>query len=124
MKNFAVRSSLKKGVTLRRVVKCREEDEFYEKQRAEKEEYDKKRAEDPSLPKFKEEIYRIDLETDRFYIPEELEITALTKFRKKGSTWLSMVVAIVILTIAFFAVLFFLPGFLGKVDSAFGTISS
>ena len=122
-KNFFVRTLFRDSNALHRVVKCVEEEDFYAEQDAEREEHEKRVASGEKLPKFRDEIYRIDVENDRFYIPEELEITALTKFRKKGSTWLSMVVAIVILTVAFFAVLFFLPGFLGKVDGAFGTIS-
>ena len=122
-KNFLIRSMFRDSTSLRRVVKCVEEEDFYAEQNASKIEYDKKREEDKKLPKFREEIYRVDIENDHFYIPEDLEITAVTKFQKKGSTWLSMVISIVLLTVAFFALLFFLPWFLGQLDGAFGTIA-
>ena len=122
-KNFLIRSMFRDSTSLRRVVKCVEEEDFYAEQNASKIEYDKKREEDKKLPKFREEIYRVDIENDHFYIPEDLEITAVTKFQKKGSTWLSMVISIVLLTVAFFALLFFLPWFLGQLDGAFGNIA-
>ena len=122
-KNFLIRSMFRDSHSLRRVVKCVEEEDFYAEQNAARIEYDKKREEGEKLPRFREEIYRVDIENDHFYIPEELEMTATTKFRKKGSTWISMIVSIVILTLAFFAILLFLPWFLGEVNDAFGTIA-
>jgi hypothetical protein len=122
-KNFFVRTLFRDSSSLHRVVKCVEEEEFYAEQNAARLEYEKKREEGVSLPKFRDEIYRIDVENDRFYIPEELEIAAATKFRKKGSTWLSMLVSVLVLTVAFIALLLFLPWFLGELDNAFGVIA-
>ena len=122
-KNFLIRSMFRDSHSLRRVVKCVEEEDFYAEQNAARIEYDKKREAGEKRPRFREEIYRVDIENDHFYIPEELEITAVTKFRKKGSTWISMIISIVILTVAFFAILLFLPWFLGEVNDAFGTIA-
>ena len=123
-KNFFIRSMFRDSNSLRRVVKCVEEEDFYEEQNKARDEYEKKREEGGKLPRFRNEIYRVDVEKDHFYIPEDLEITATTKFRKKGSTWVSMIVAIVVLTVVFFALLLFLPWFLGKVDVAFGNIKN
>ena len=122
-KNFLIRSMFRDSHSLRRVVKCVEEEDFYAEQSEAKAEYDKKRESGEKLPKFREEIYIADVDNDHFYIPDELEITAVTKFRKKGSTWISMIISVVILTVAFFAILLFLPWFLGEVDIAFGTIA-
>ena len=122
-KNFFVRSLFRDSNSLRKVVKCVEEDEFYAEQNASLIEYEKRREAGEKLPRFHEEIYRIDIDNDRFYIPEENEIAAEIKFRKKGSTWLSMIISIVLLTVAFFALLLFLPWFLGELDGAFGVIS-
>ena len=83
---------------------------------------EKKREAGEKLPRFRDEIYRIDIENDHFYIPEEQNIAATTKFRKKGSTWGSMMISIVLLTVAFLALLLFLPWFLGQLDGAFGNI--
>ena len=122
-KNFLIRSMFRDSNSLRRVVKCVEEEDFYAEQNKARIEYDKKRESGEKLPKFREEIYRVDIDNDRFYIPEELELTATSKFQKKGSTWVSMIVGIVILTVAFVALLLFLPWFLGQLDGAFGTIA-
>ena len=122
-KNFFVRTLFRDSSSLHRVVKCVEEEEFYAEQNAARIEYEKKREEGEKLPKFRDEIYRIDVDNDHFYIPEELEIAAATKFRKKGSTWVSMLISVVLLTIAFIALLLFLPWFLGEVDNAFGIIA-
>ena len=121
-KNFFIRSLFRDSNSLRKVVKCVEEEDFYSEQNASRIEYEKKREAGEKLPRFHDEIYRVDIENDRFYIPEEQEIAAATKFRKKGSTWGSMIISIVLLTVAFFALLLFLPWFLGQLDGAFGTI--
>ena len=121
-KNFWIRSLFRDSNSLRRVVKCVEEEDFYAEQNKALLEYEKKREAGEKLPRFHEEIYRVDIDKDHFYIPEELELTATTKFRKKGSTWLSMVISVVLLTVVFIALLFFLPWFLGQLDGAFGNI--
>ena len=122
-KNFLIRSMFRDSNSLRRVVKCVEEEDFYAEQNRSRIEYDKKREQGDKLPKFHEEIYRVDIDNDHFYIPDELELTATTKFQKKGSTWLSMIISIIILTVAFFAILLFLPWFLDQLDGAFGVIA-
>ena len=122
-KNFLIRSMFRDSNSLRRVVKCVEEEDFYAEQNRSRIEYDKKREQGEKLPKFHEEIYRVDIDNDHFYIPDELELTATTKFQKKGSTWLSMIISIIILTVAFFAILLFLPWFLDQLDGAFGVIA-
>ncbi len=121
-KNFLMRSLFRDSTSLRRVVKCVEEENFYAEQNASRIEYENKREAGEKLPRFRDEIYRVDIENDHFYIPEEQEIAAATKFRKKGSTWLSMIISVVLLTVAFFALLIFLPWFLGQLDGAFGNI--
>ena len=122
-KNFFIRTLFRDSNSLHKVVKCVEEEDFYAEQSKARAEYDEKRASGEKLPRFREEIYRIDVDNDHFYIPEEREIDALTKYKKKGSTWVSMVIGIVVLIILFFALLLFLPWFLGLLDEALGVIS-
>ena len=116
IKNFLARSALRGSTSLRRVVRCVEEEEFYREQAADKEAYGQKRAENPSLPKYKEREYLIDLATAHFYIPEELRIRAEIKFDKKGSGWLSSVIAVIVLAILFFCLLLVLPMILEFLD--------
>lgn len=122
-KNFFVRSLFRDSTSLRKVVKCVEEENFYAEQEKARAEYEQEREKNKKLPRFREKTYRVDVSTDRFYIPEEQKFTAEVKFQKKGSTWVSMLIGIIILTIAFFAILLFLPWFLDGVNDAFGVIS-
>ena len=121
-KNFFIRSLFRDSNSLRKVVKCVEEEDFYAEQEKARLEYEEKRNSGEKLPRFRTEIYRVDVDNDRFYIPEELEITAVTKFKKKGSSWVAMLIGIIALTIIFFALLLFLPWFLGQIDDGFGKI--
>lgn len=121
-KNPFLKSAVQSSVSLRRVVKCAEEEEFYRKQRENMEAYEKKRKEEPSLPKFKEMEYRVDPKTDRFYIPQELEAMAEEKFsRKKGSSLAVTVVGVLLLCVGFFLVLLVLPHVLRFVDNFIGS---
>lgn len=115
-KNLLARNALRDSASLRRFVKCVEEDEFYAEQEESKKVYEQKRQEKPSLPKFKERKYLTDLSAAHFYIPEELRIRAELRFSNKGSGVLSTILAIIALAILFFCVLLVLPAMLGYVD--------
>ena len=119
-KNFLAKHALCRSVSLRRVVKCVEENEFYERQNAEEAEYEQRREAEPKLPKYKAKEYLIDIENDRFFIPEELRIRAEVKFEKKGSGWLSSVWGIVILCVAFLIILLALPHIFDAIDGFVG----
>lgn len=120
-RNFLVNSFFRDNAALRRVVKCVEEEDFYAEQEKDRLAYEEKRKENKKLPKFREEIYRVDVSNDHFYIPEEAVDMAHKRFGKKGFTWLSAALGIVLLTVIFFAVLIVLPWILGHADSVFGS---
>ena len=121
-KNFLIKSAFANSVSLRRVIKCVEEEQFYLSQAERKAEYDKKRAEQGrSIPKFRELEYRIDAENDHFYIPEELCDMAEQKFRSKGFGWVATVIGILLICIGFFVVLLVLPKVLTYVDEFIGS---
>lgn len=124
LKNPFIRGAVQKSVSLRRVVRCVEEDEFYEEQKKNHELYDKKREEEPSLPKFKDLEYRVSASEDHFYIPEDICDMAEQKFYAKGSSWLSTVIAIIVLCIAFFVLLLVLPNILDTVNDFAGSFKS
>lgn len=123
-KNPFIRGAVQKSVSLRRVVKCVEEDEFYENQRLDKEEYEKRRAEEPRLPKFKELEYRVDPSRDHFYIPEKNCEIAERKFYSRGSGWGSTVFAIVLISVAFFVIMLNMPKILDVLDSFVGNFKT
>ena len=112
-KNFFIRSFFRDNESFRRVVKCVEEEDYYAEQEKEREELEAAREKNKKLPKHKTTIYRADLDNDRFYIPEEMRSLAEKRFNKKGSTWISMIFAILALTVIFVVILFFLPWFFG-----------
>lgn len=122
-RNPAIRSGVRKGVTLRRVVRCREEEEYLAAIEAKQIEYEEKRKNDPSLPRFKAEPFRVDPDQHHFYIPEEIKYMADVKFEKKGSTWLGAVVFIVVLAIAFVLLMWAMPYILSVLNDWIGWIT-
>jgi hypothetical protein len=122
IKNPFIKSAVQRSASLRRVVRCVEEEEFYRAQAERKAEYEKKCAEsEERLPKFRELEYCIDVNSDHFYIPEELCDMAEHKFESKGFSWVATIIGIVLLCIAFFIVLLVLPKVLTFVDEFLGT---
>lgn len=108
MKNTAVRGSLRSGVTLRRVVRCVEEEEylaaieeketFYEqgdetgKTTGNSEESQKQ----VKSPAFRSANFKIDFEKAHFYIPEKFKYTAEIKFEKKGTNPMTFLLVLVL----------------------------
>ena len=122
VRSTAIRQSLRSGVTLRRVVRCREEEEFYAEQTRLREEYEEKRQADPKLPKFKELTYRVNVDEDHFYIPEELKYMADVKFEKQGSGLpVAIFFSVVLIAVAALLIKVF-PYFLSFADSWLGSV--
>ena len=105
-----IRYAVKRGVSLRRVMRCSEE-EKYEKESAEKmEAYEEKRKTDKKLPKnLKIPKFKIKPDEHHFYIPEELKITAETKFDIKDISVGRTVLSVILLIGAFLLVFMLLP---------------
>ncbi|MBQ2998968.1 MAG: hypothetical protein IJD64_00760 [Clostridia bacterium] len=115
--NFFLRYAVKGNVSLRRVVYCREEDEFLQKQ-----EEERKNA--PSPKKFRAKSFRVDPKLHHFYIPEEQKDTAATKFEKKGTSLVALGVLLLVLFLLLIALLFALPKLMGWLDQLLGSVSS
>ena len=129
-KNTAVRSSLK-GVTLRRVVRCVEEEEFkaaVEKKRAEFETSlsgndgegnsdEKKGIFGAKKPKFREAEFKLDLANAHFYIPENLRYTADIKFEKKGTDWMAFLAVLVLTGALVVGLIWIFPDILQLIDN-------
>lgn len=119
-----IRSSVRKGVNLRRVVRCREEEAYLLEMEQKEAEYAAKRKENPKLPKFKAEPFRVNADEHHFYIPEEMKYMADVKFEKKGSTWLGAIVFVVILLILTVVAFLTLPYILTVLNDWFGAVES
>ena len=117
-KNTAVRGSLKSGVTLRRVVRCREEEEYYKGlANADAASGDDSPAESaPKKQAFRDTGYKIDFENAHFYIPEELKYTADIRFDKKGTNWLSFAAVLVLSFIVVLLVFRYIPNIFRMID--------
>ena len=115
-KKLLTRYAFKNSTSLRRVVKSREEVLYYQELENKRKEYLSKKNNGEKIPKFKEIPYKMDVTADHFYIPEDMKYMADIKFDKKGASWLSAVLLTVILTIAFFVIMYFLPDILGFIN--------
>ena len=111
-KNTAIRSSLRSGYTLRRVVRCVEEEQYnaaLEQKRLE--------FEASGGKKFREVPFKVDFETAHFYIPDELKYTAEIKFNKKGTNWLTFAGVFVGSVAVMFLTFWLYPDILQLIDN-------
>ena len=113
---FSARNAVRRSVNIRRVVKCREE-MAYDAAIAQ-------RREQGETGKELDIPYRIDVEADHFYIPEELKYTAEFKFEKKGTTWLWLAVIIPVCLVLFFGLLLLIPQILRWLNDMAGSMAS
>ena len=97
-RSTVVRRELCRGAFLRKVVFCREEQNFLNE-------------------KGKDATYKIDFTKDHFYIPADLKDRAEIRFDKKGSGWLSVVLTIVLVPVVVALICRFMPNVLHLVDS-------
>lgn len=93
-----IRRELCRGAFLRKVVLCREEQDFLNE-------------------KGKDATYKIDFMKDHFYIPVDLKDRAEMRFDKKGSGWQAVVLTVVLVPIVVALICRFLPDVLRLIDS-------
>ncbi len=119
-KNWFLAHAFRGNVSLRRVVRCREEDEFL------KEQEEKACAEENAKKarKLRAAIFRVDPKVHHFYIPEEYRDMANVKFDKKGTSIGALVLLLVLLFVALIVLLLVLPRLMGLVDDFVGTMKS
>ncbi len=97
-RNTIIRRELCRGAFLRKVVFCREEQDFL-------------------AEKGKDATYKIDFTKDHFYIPEDLKYRAEIRFNQKGSGWLSVVLTVVLVPVIVGLLCRFMPNILQFADS-------
>ena len=118
--NYTIRNAVKRGTTVRNVVRCVEEEKYISETEERRAEYEKRREEDTSLPEFKDVPYKVNADIDSFYIPEAKKYTAAMRFEKKGTNW-GVLVLIALISVVCFAVLVFLiPEILKLLDDLVG----
>ncbi len=128
IRNTAIKSDLRHGHALRRVVRCVEEEEYNAALQAKKDELvaaaEAGNAEAiATLKKWKDIPYRLNFETDHFYIPEKLIYGADIHFDKRGTTPLSFILTVVLCIVMLALICFFLPEILQMTDNLIGAIA-
>ncbi len=82
-RSASIRRELSRGVNLRHVIRCCEEEEFQIAVEEKRKEYEAAEHDKPFVaPKFV-----MDFTAARFYIPEDLKYRADNRYRTKGSGW-------------------------------------
>lgn len=119
-KNAAVRGGLRSG-SLSKVVKCTQKVAYEAEMEQKRAEYEQNKQ--PGDPPFKSFAYRINFETDTFYIPKDDSYAADVRYDKHGSGIVSVLIAagVAILLAAF--IIFILPEVLQLLDNFIGMIS-
>lgn len=123
LKNPGVRNAIKSGGTLSRLVRCVEEDEFFAKlnknddtNSADEGDSTEKgtsaKKNNSAIPEFKR-----DLNTMRFYIPEEKKYTAEIRFDAKGAGIGTFIVVVVVALLTCALICYFLPDLLKMADN-------
>ena len=123
-KNFLLRHAVKGNVSLRRVVRCREEDEFLRVQEEASETADESGKQSRALKKHRARPFRVDPNVHHFYIPEEWKDMASTKFNQKGTSIGSLILLLVLLLVTLIVILIALPYIMGLLDDFAGTMKS
>lgn len=97
-RSAAIRYELSRGVTLRKVIRCTQEDAFLAEEAAKAEVAE---GEGKSQNPYTTKRFRPDFLTAQYYIPEDLRIRAELRFEKKGSGWgLFVLIAVVVVIVA------------------------
>lgn len=119
-RHFWIRLALRRGYTLRRVVRCVEEEEFLAKAHEERqaaEETGKK------APAYREPVFKGDLSSCHFYIPKKDRYTAEMRFREKGSGYGTFFFVLLGCVIAVFLIFAFLPQLITFLDNVISLFS-
>lgn len=120
MKNSGVKASLRSPNQLGKVVHCVEK-EAYEKQVEEaRAAYVAEHGNDKD---FFMPDYRINFDTDHFYIPDEEHYRAEVRYEEKGSGWRAFILVVIVSVIGAALVCFLLPDMLQMVDNMLDILS-
>ena len=119
-KSSAVRYALRAG-SLSKVVICTQKAEYDAKTAEKQQEYEANAT--PVSPKFKSFAYRINFETDTFYIPKDASYAAELRYDKKGSGIAAVLISIGVALLLAAFIIFILPDMLQLLDNFIGVLS-
>lgn len=118
---LGIRFALRRGHTYSGCIVCVEEEEYYSEMQRKKAEFDEAHAGEKRKPKFKYPPFKPDLDTMKYYIPEDKQFAAEIRFSAKGSNWLGMFIILVLLAIILIVAVIAVPkilDFLGAIASS------
>ena len=118
-RNSIIRGALRSSYSLRRVVKCVEEEQFMLEIEEMRKEYEAATEGTRALP-FKAPKFKMDPSTMHYYIPEDLKYTAEFKFEKKGTDFRALLFAVAVFLVCAAFIAFFLPDLLQFIDNIIG----
>ena len=127
LKNAAIREDLRRGSSLRRVVRCVGEEQYLAEQAEKRKIFEAEQAAKGSRRergKWKEIPYKYDFSTDRFYIPEHLMYGATVQFNQKGTNPLGFAFAVIICVVLMMLCCHLLPDMLQLADNFVGVFKN
>ncbi len=119
-RNGGVRASLRSSNKLGRVVRCVEKEAYEAEVAAAREAYIEKNGNEEG---FFMPTYKLNFETDHFYIPDEEHYRAEVRFEGRGSGWRAFLLVMVVAILAAALICFLLPDMLQLVDNMIGILS-
>lgn len=117
LKDIGIRNVIKSGGTLSRWVRCVEEDEFFASVEIKRAKFKELHGNDPKPPKFEEPVFKRDLNTMHFYIPEDRKYAAEIKFEKAGNSPVAVFLVAIVAVVLCIFVCYMLPDAIKLVDN-------
>lgn len=114
---FGIKNAVKRGGSLWRWARCREEDEYVAEMTKKREEFEEQHKNENKPPKFKELDFKRDYKTMHFYLPEEKKYAAEIKFDKKGFRWSGVVIVAIVAIILSALLCYILPDVIKYFDN-------
>ena len=119
--NRAVKVSLRSANKLGKVVRSVEKDAYEAQMAAAREAYV---AEHGNEEGFFMPQYRMDVESDHFYIPDEEHYRAEVRFDNRGSGWRAFMLVCIVAILAAALICFLLPDMIQLVDNMIGILTN
>jgi hypothetical protein len=126
-RHIFTRWALRHGYTLRRVIRCVEEETWQAEENARQQEYEaarlKAKSEGKRLPPYKESRFDKPLSECRFYIPEKDRYVAEMRFRKSGNGYPTLFFVAFVSVLCIFLIFALLPQLVRFLDNAISMFS-
>ena len=119
-RDSGVKASLRSPNKLGKIVRCVERDAYDAEVEKAREAYVQEHGNDKD---FFMPPYRVNFDTDHFYIPDEEHYRAEIRFEDKGSGWRAFILVVLVSVVSAALVCFLLPDMIQLVDNLIGILS-